>query len=139
MIIPRVWTDGLGASHFADLDLPEALMPTVVGLPDMRSTNAIPADNFRLVTTTPPAMARGWHPAPARQFVIVVKGAIVVEVSGGETRQLDTRSMIFFEDVSGRGDLNRIVDDREIVLAFLPVPADWSSAAARLTKPPLPA
>lgn len=129
MIIPRVWADGLGASHFADLDLPEAMMPTVVGLPDMRSTNAMPADSFRLVTTTPQAMARGWHPAPARQFVIVVKGAIVVEVSDGETRQLDTGSMIFFEDVSGRGHLNRIVDDREIVLAFLPVPADWSSAA----------
>ena len=71
-------------------------------------------------------MARGWHPAPARQFVIVVSGAIAVEVSDGETRRLDAGSMIFFEDVVGRDHLNRIVDDQEIMLAFLIVPEHWS-------------
>jgi hypothetical protein len=30
--------------------------------------------------------------------------------------------MIFFDDVSGKGHLNRIVDDQEIMLAFLVVP-----------------
>lgn len=79
MIIPRVWADEQGASHFADLDLPEAMMPTALGLPDMRSTGSIPTQSFRLITTTPQAMARGWHPAPARQFVIVVKGAITCQ------------------------------------------------------------
>ena len=125
MIIPHVWADDQGASHFADLDLPEAMMPTALGLPDMRSTGSIPTQSFRLITTTPQAMARGWHPAPARQFVIVVKGAIAVEVSDGEMRRLEAGSMIFFEDVSGRGHLNRIVDDQEIMLAFLLVPEYW--------------
>jgi quercetin dioxygenase-like cupin family protein len=129
MIIPRVWTDEQGASHFADLDLPETMMPTALGLPEMRSTSSLPAESFRLITTTPQAMARGWHPAPARQFVIVVRGAIAVEVSDGETRQLVAGSMIFFEDVGGRGHLNRIVDDGEIMLAFLAVPEHWSPTA----------
>ena len=92
----------------------------------MQSTSSMPVESFRLVTTTPQAMARGWHPAPARQFVIVVSGAIAVEVSDGETRRLDAGSMIFFEDVVGRGHLNRIVDDQEIMLAFLIVPEHWS-------------
>src|SRR5690348_9255031 len=93
MMIPHVWADELGESHFADLDLQEAMMPSAAGLPDMRSTSSIPVESFRLVTTTPQAMARGWHPAPARQFVIVVKGAIAVEVSDGERRRLDAGSM----------------------------------------------
>ena len=126
MMIPRVWTDELGASHFADLDLPEAMMPSASGLPEMRSTSPMPVESFRLITTTPQAMARGWHPAPARQLVIVVSGAIAVEVSDGETRRLDAGSMIFFEDVVGRGHLNRIVDDQAIMLAFLTVPEHWS-------------
>jgi quercetin dioxygenase-like cupin family protein len=131
MIIPRVWTDEQGTSHFADLDLPETMMPTAIGLPEMRSTSSLPAENFRLITTTPQAMARGWHPAPARQFVIVVRGSIAVEVSDGETRQLVAGSMIFFEDVGGRGHLNRVVDDGEIMLAFLVVPEHWSPPSGR--------
>src|SRR5689334_24754511 len=126
MMIPRVWTDELGGSHFADLDLPEAMMPSAPGLPDMRSTSSMPVESFRLITTTPQAMARGWHPAPARQFVIVMKGAIAVEVSDGEVRRLDPGSMIFLEDIRGKGHLNRMVNDQAIMLAFLIVPEDWS-------------
>jgi hypothetical protein len=51
-----------------------------------------------VITTTPQAMARGWHPAPARQFVIVVRGALVLEVSDGETRQVDAGSMVSLLD-----------------------------------------
>jgi quercetin dioxygenase-like cupin family protein len=126
MMIPHVWNDEQGASHFTDLDLPEAMAPTAVGLPEMRATSWMPTESFRLITTTPQAMARGWHPAPARQFVIVVEGAIAVEVSDGETLQLNAGSTIFFEDLGGKGHLNRIVDDQEILLALLAVPDHWS-------------
>jgi quercetin dioxygenase-like cupin family protein len=98
MIITRVWNDEQGASHLADLNLPETMMPTALGLPEMRSTGSIPVESFRLITTTPQAMARGWHPAPARQFVIVVRGALVLEVSDGETRQVDAGSMVSLLD-----------------------------------------
>jgi hypothetical protein len=130
MIIPRVWTDEQGSSHFADLDLPETMMPTTLGLPDMRSTSSVPVESFRLITTTPQAMARGWHPAPTRQFVIVVRGAIAVEVSDGETRRLDAGSMILFEDVGGRGHLNHVVDDHEIMLGFLVAPEHRSPSVS---------
>jgi hypothetical protein len=101
-------------------------MSLVASLPDMSSTEKLPVTGFRLVKTTPSAMAKGWHPAPARQLVLVVKGSIIVEVSDGATRRLDADSMIFFEDVIGRGHLNRVVDDKEIVLAFLVVFDKWS-------------
>src|ERR1700722_12098547 len=126
MIVPRVRTDEQQESHFVDLELAEQEMSLVAGLPDMRSTAQMPVTGFRLVKTTPDAMAQGWHPAPARQLVLVVKGSIIVEVSDGETRRLDAGSMIFFEDVVGRGHRNRVVDDKEIMLAFLTVPEHWS-------------
>jgi hypothetical protein len=56
----------------------------------------------------------------------VVKGSIIVEVSDGETRRLDAGSMIFFEDVGDKGHLNRVVDDKEIVLAFLAASDQWN-------------
>jgi hypothetical protein len=46
----------------------------------------------------------------------------------GERRRLDADSMIFFEDVGGEGHVNRIIDDQEIMLAFLVAPEHWSPA-----------
>jgi hypothetical protein len=125
MIVPRVWTDYQGMSHFAELEVGEQDRSLVSGLPVMSSTPLLPITGFRLVATTLQAMAQGWHPAPARQFVLVVKGSIIVEVSDGETRQLNAGLMIFFEDLDGRGHLNRIVDDQDILLAFLLLPDNW--------------
>jgi len=68
----------------------------------------------------------GWHPAPARQFVIVISGTIAIEGSYGETRRLDAGSMIFMENVGGRSHWNRMVDYQEIMLAFLIVPKLWN-------------
>ncbi len=54
-------------------------MSLATGLPDVRSTAQLPVTGFRLVNTTPKAMAQGWHPARARHLVLVVKGSIIVK------------------------------------------------------------
>jgi hypothetical protein len=63
MIVPRVWTDDQGMSHFADLEVAEQDRSLASGLSVMRSTPLLPTTGFRLVATTPQAMAQGWHPA----------------------------------------------------------------------------
>ncbi len=49
-----------------------------------------------------------------------------VPEANGETRRLDAGSMILFENVGGRGHIDRIVDDQETMLAFLVLPEYWS-------------
>jgi hypothetical protein len=120
----RVYADQDGNSHFADMDISFALTPLASGLPEMHSSQRFPATTFQLVATTPATMARGWHPAPRRQFACFLKGALAVEVSDGDIRQFATGSLLFFEDTWGKGHLNHRLNDEDILLGFVAVPDD---------------
>ena len=122
MIISHIYADEHGESHFADLELPESIMPSAPGLPDMLSTASMGATSLRLISTKPEAMASGWHPAPARQFSLMLKGSVAVEVSDGEIRQFGSGSVLFFEDTWGKGHLNHAMDTGDILLGFVAVP-----------------
>jgi hypothetical protein len=80
VIISRIYADEHGESHFADLELPESIMPSAPGLPDMLSTGSMEATRLRLISTKPEAMARGWHPAPARQFSLMLKPSLLLQM-----------------------------------------------------------
>ena len=76
VIISHIYVDEHGESQFADLELSELIMPSAPSLPDMLSTASMEASSLRLISTKPEAMARGWHPALARQFSLMLKGAV---------------------------------------------------------------
>src|SRR5437870_989233 len=44
-----------------------------------------------------------WHPAPRRQFVVLLTGAVEVTVSDGETRPFGPGSVFLVEDIAGAG------------------------------------
>ena len=122
VIISHIYVDEHGESHFADLELSESIMPSAPGLPDMLSTASMEATSLRLISTKPDAMASGWHPAPGRQFSLMLKGSVAVEVSDGEIRQFGSGSVLFFEDTWGKGHLNHAIDTDDILLGFVAVP-----------------
>ena len=122
MIVSHIYVDEHGESHFADLELPESVVPSAPGLPDMLSTASMEATSLRLISTKPDAMASGWHPAPRRQFSLMLKGSVAVEVSDGEIRQFESGSVLFFEDTWGKGHLNHAMDTSDILLGFVAVP-----------------
>jgi hypothetical protein len=122
VIVSHVYFDEHGESHFADLELPETVMPSAPGLPDMLSTASMEATSLRLISTKPDAMASGWHPAPRRQFSLRLEGSVAVEVSDGEIRQFGPGSVLFFEDTWGKGHLNHSIDTDDILLGFVEVP-----------------
>lgn len=59
-------------------------------------------------------MPAGWtdaaHPAPARQFMIVLGGSAEVS-AGGEARLLSTGDVILVEDTSGPGHGTTVLED----------------------------
>ena len=122
MIISRIYVDEHGESHFAYLELLQSILPSAPGLPDMLSTASMEATSLRLISTKPEAMVRGWHPAPGRQFSLMLKGYVAVEVSDGEIRQFGSGSVLFFEDTWGKGHLNHAIDTHDILLGFITVP-----------------
>lgn len=51
-----------------------------------------------------------WHQAPQRQFVIMLEGAVDIELRGGATRRFGPGDILLAEDITGRGHISRAVD-----------------------------
>jgi quercetin dioxygenase-like cupin family protein len=57
----------------------------------------------------------GFHNTPRRQYIIVLSGSLVFEVSGGERRSVGPGDVVLVEDTAGPGHITRGVAD----LAFV--------------------
>ena len=68
----------------------------------------------------------GWdgrqHPAPARQWVYVLQGAIEIEASNGTTQYLGPGDGVLLEDVSGAGHTTRVAGEEAAIGMFVQVP-----------------
>jgi len=57
-----------------------------------------------------PSYNLDWHPAPARQFVIMLEGLVEIEVGSGEKRLFQPGDILLAEDTTGQGHRSRIPD-----------------------------
>jgi hypothetical protein len=122
MMVTHVFADSRGESHFADVEIPLMLIPIAAHLPPMRASPSVASIHTRFVVVPPAVIARDWHPAPARQFVLLLKGELEAEVSDGERRAFTQGSIVFLEDTWGKGHKDHAVNDEELLLALIPVP-----------------
>ena len=122
MIIIRIYADERGELNFSEVELPLTLNVPAPGIDPISTSPRIAATHIQFLTAAPALITGAWHPAPARQFAIVLKGTLIVEVSNGQSRKLEPGSFLFLEDTVGKGHKNHLVNDEEIVLAFVPVP-----------------
>ena len=49
------------------------------------------------------------HPAPREQWVVMLRGAVEVEVTTGERRRFEPGDLLFVADTTGRGHITRAV------------------------------
>ena len=122
MMVTRVYADEHGESHVSEVELPLALNVPAPGMDPVRTSPRIAATHIQFLAAAHALITDRWHPAPARQFAILLKGTLIVEVSNGQSRKLEPGSFLFVEDTTGRGHKTHLVSDEEVVLAFVPVP-----------------
>jgi uncharacterized cupin superfamily protein len=60
------------------------------------------------------------HPAPRRQWVVMLRGAIEVEVGDGERRRFGPGDLLFVTDTTGRGHVTAGVGGPPIEALFIP-------------------
>jgi hypothetical protein len=60
------------------------------------------------------------HPAPRRQWVVMLRGAIEVEVSDGTRRRFGPGELVLVTDTSGQGHTTVGVGDPPIEALFIP-------------------
>jgi hypothetical protein len=63
-----------------------------------------------------------WHPAPAKQFVLVLTGIMEVEAGDSERRTFTPGSVLLVTDVDGKGHRTNVLGDDEVLIAWAPIP-----------------
>jgi hypothetical protein len=107
MKITRLYTGGDNESHFEDIDIPLEDKGAIGMLSKPLHAGSI------IFRETGADYDYGWHPAPRRQFVIMLEGSVDIEVWGGVTRRFGPGDILLAEDTGGRGHISRAVDGME--------------------------
>lgn len=92
----------------------------VPGIPLVDSAEPQPATALRFSRVSG-GYDSDWHPAPRRQFVLILSGVLEVTVGDGETRRFGPGSVVFVEDTDGQGHQSRALGTEDVVWAAVAV------------------
>jgi hypothetical protein len=97
----RMYADESGESHFEDIDV--AMAPGSIPPPAIPANRSEPmaAGAIRFLEFPPGLNVN--HPAPTRQFFIVLSGEVRVTTSDGESRTFAAGDVGLAEDTTGKG------------------------------------
>ena len=62
-----------------------------------------------------------WHPAPRRQYIIILAGAVQITASDGEKRIIGAGEVILVEDIKGKGHLSKAVAGKMLRSVTVPI------------------
>jgi hypothetical protein len=108
-----------GASTFEDrtIDLPETYVAEAVplmgvaGLPSAGGVLYIRTDAFDSAA----------HPAPRRQWFVMLRGAVDIRVSTGESRRFGPGELLLLTDTTGEGHATATVGTGPFENLFIPI------------------
>lgn len=62
------------------------------------------------------------HPAPVKQFLVILQGTLQIEASDGETRQFKPGSVVLLTDNENntRGHKTKVIGEQDVVAAVVP-------------------
>jgi quercetin dioxygenase-like cupin family protein len=113
----RVYTGDDGRARFEDLAFALASKEFAPPAPPVNVSKPVEASAF-MVLRSPAGWTDGAHPAPARQFMIVLEGSLEVSASG-ETRVLSVGDRILLEDTTGPGHGSTVLEDLAMAVVRL--------------------
>ena len=104
MQITRLYTGSDDESHFEDIEIPLEDSGDIGKLSQLQNTSGI------IFRETGPNYDYNWHNAPRRQYVIMLSGAVDIEVGDGTIKRFGTGDILLAEDTTGRGHRSRAVN-----------------------------
>lgn len=113
----RLYAGSDGESHIEELRLGEGS-----GL-----TSLTPAGGI-MFRETPAGNFIDWHPAPRRQWVIILSGELEIGLGDGSIRRFGPGDARLVEDTTGRGHTTRVVGHQPCVMAFVPLESPGGSS-----------
>ena len=106
----RFYNDTSGESHLDEVEVKQSLAEAAPPAPPLLVSAFNPAFQWGFFSV-PVGWFGDWHPAPARQFMILLTGAVDVMTSDGSVLQMRSGDIVLLEDTGGRGHKSRNVSD----------------------------
>jgi quercetin dioxygenase-like cupin family protein len=106
----RLYTDKDGQSKVETIDLDRT--------PDW--TKGLPTTQIEF-RTWPVGRFIDWHPAPRRQFVIILQGQLEIGLGDGSKQVFGAGDARLVEDTTGKGHTTRVVGNQPVVTATVPL------------------
>ena len=106
----RLYTGSDGQSHIEAIEI-EKQSDWLKGLPSTQiSFNVWPTGRFL-----------DWHPAPRRQFVIILSGQLEIGCGDGTKQVFGPGDARLVEDTTGKGHTTRVIGNEPVLTATVPL------------------
>ena len=106
----RLYTGDDGQSHFETIDLSNT--------PEWTSIQEATEITFR---ESPVGNFQDWHPAPRRQYVIILSGQLEIGLGDGSKHIFGPGDARLVEDTTGQGHTTGVYGDQPCMLATIPL------------------
>jgi len=120
--VVRIVSDADGKTRFATGAIPLAEQEYAPPAPALAVSPRLTATDVAFASL-PAGYFGDWHPAPRRQYGLLLSGALEIETGDGDKRRLDAGGVFLLEDVSGQGHRTWVVGEEAALVALIPVPA----------------
>lgn len=112
MGIYRLYIGSDGESHIEEVRLGEGS-----GLTSLKPRIGI------MFQETPVGDFIDWHPAPRRQWVIILSGELEIGLGDGSVRRFGPGDARLVEDTTGHGHTTRVVGNQPHLMVYVPLHA----------------
>jgi hypothetical protein len=106
MRIHNLFADAEGETHFRDIEI-----DWVEEREFSKYSARLPATGI-IFRETSGDYDLDWHPAPRRQYIINLEGAVAITASDGESRVIGAGEVLLVEDTTSKGHLSKAVAGR---------------------------
>ena len=114
--VTRVYSDRNSDTHFEDIEIPLTHAGNVGQL-----SNVLPATGI-IFREVEPSYDWNFHPAPQKQYIILLDGEIEIETSLGEKRIFTAGEVLLVEDTTGKGHKTRNLQPEKRKSIFVTLP-----------------
>ncbi len=118
MNVTRLFAGSDGESHFEDLFIHLKDGGEIGALSDVYPVSGM------MLRENPGDYNYDWHPAPRKQYIVMLEGMLVVRVSDGEERTFSPGDILLVEDTSGKGHKSWVPDGKPRRSLFIAVQED---------------
>lgn len=121
-MIVRVFADKDGKTHLETLEIPYGGEIEGVGFDDLRD---IPTTTLGMTEMKGRRRSLGFHPAPRKQLVLVVRGEIEITASDGDSRRAHAGDVLFADDLDSEGHKFEDVGNDTLFTVQIGVETGW--------------